>query len=101
LHPDGFASLPEKLRQNAATGLLVALTGGVQVLAEVSGTLPGSDEFRVEWFVQFAGQHLVFFGWHRASLILPNGQALPPLPESLQNHLRITDDVDAHVGAVE
>ena len=53
-----------------AAGLLVPLTGGIQVLAQVPGTVPGLDEFRVERVVQFPGQHLLFFGSHRTYLLV-------------------------------
>ena len=54
----------QPFRQNSATTLLVFFTSGVQVLAQISGTLPCSDEFCIERIVKFPRQHLLFFASH-------------------------------------
>ena len=43
---------------------LIAFAGRVQVLAEVSGAVAGLGQFGVERVVEFAGEHLLFFGGH-------------------------------------
>ena len=67
LHPDGVASRAEQLPQDSpARVLLVALAGGVQVLAQIPGPLPGLNQFRIERVVELAGQHFFAFARHDA-----------------------------------
>jgi hypothetical protein len=59
-----FPSPAELLLQDQTAGVLVFLTVCIQVPAQISGSLPGMDVFRVERVVQFPGQHFVLLGSH-------------------------------------
>src|SRR5262249_32299506 len=77
LHPDRLPASAEEGREDAAAGLLVPLTGRIQVLAQIPGPFPGLDKFRGERIVQFPGQHLVFFTSHSVRVPTPS-QATSP-----------------------
>jgi hypothetical protein len=55
LHPDRLPALAEEFDQDGAAGVLVPFTSSVQVLAQVPGSFSRSNQFAVEWIVEFPG----------------------------------------------
>src|SRR5262249_12934036 len=79
--------LPEQFDQDAASSRLVIFTSGVQAQAQISGTLPRPNQFRIERVVEYPGQHLLLFASHvlvvsQASMCATNRQTVMTISAS-------------------